>query len=72
MIVGIGLSDAPKAPHLDSVGHHVQSVQRALADAGLEKRAIDGYMCAGMEGGAAEAVAMAEYLGIDTATSTAR
>jgi acetyl-CoA acetyltransferase len=65
VIVGIGLSDAPKAPHLDSVGHHVQAIQRALADAGVEKRAIDGYLCVGMEGGAMEAVAMAEYLGID-------
>ena len=65
MIVGIGLSDAPRAPHLDTLGHHVQSIQRALADAGIEKRAIDGYLCAGMEGGAAEVVAMAEYLGID-------
>jgi len=65
VIVGIGLSDAPRAPHLDSIGHHVQAIQRALADSGLEKRAIDGYLCAGMEGGNAEAVAMAEYLGID-------
>jgi acetyl-CoA acetyltransferase len=65
VIVGIGLSDAPKAPHLDAVGHHVQSIQRALADCGVEKRSIDGYCCAGMESGAAEAVAMAEYLGID-------
>jgi acetyl-CoA acetyltransferase len=65
VIVGIGLSDAPKAPHLDAVGHHVQSIQRALADCGVEKRAIDGYLCAGMESGPAEAVAMAEYLGID-------
>ena len=65
VIVGIGLSDAPRAPHLDSIGHHVQAIQRALADAGLEKRAIDGYLCAGMEGGNAEAVSMAEYLGID-------
>jgi acetyl-CoA acetyltransferase len=65
VIVGVGLSDAPKAPHLDSIGHHVQAIQRALADCGLEKRAIDGYLCAGMQGGHAEAVAMAEYLGID-------
>jgi acetyl-CoA acetyltransferase len=43
----------------------VQAIQRALADAGIEKGAIDGYLCAGMEGGSAEAVAMAEYLGID-------
>jgi acetyl-CoA acetyltransferase len=65
VIVGVGLSDAPRAPHLDSTGHHVQAIQRALADAGLEKRAIDGYLCAGMETGAVDAVAMAEYLGID-------
>jgi acetyl-CoA acetyltransferase len=65
VIVGIGLSDAPKAPHLDSLGHHVQAIQRALADSGLEKRAIDGYVCAGMDVGAADAVSMAEYLGID-------
>jgi acetyl-CoA acetyltransferase len=65
VIVGIGLSDAPKAPHLDTVGHHVQSIQRAIADAGIEKRAIDGFMCAGMDGGPAEVVTMAEYLGID-------
>ena len=65
VIVGIGLSDAPKAPHLDATGHHVQAIQRALADCGVEKRAIDGYLCAGMEVGAADAVSMAEYLGID-------
>jgi len=39
-------------------------MQRALADSGLEKSAIDGYACAGMGGGGGEAVAMAEYLGI--------
>jgi acetyl-CoA acetyltransferase len=65
VIVGIGLSDAPKAPHLDAIGHHVQATQRALADCGVPKRAIDGYLCAGMESGPVEAVAMAEYLGID-------
>jgi acetyl-CoA acetyltransferase len=65
VIVGIGLSDAPRAPHLDSIGHHVQAIQRALADCGLEKRAIDGYLCAGVEAGYAEAVSMAEYLGIN-------
>jgi acetyl-CoA acetyltransferase len=64
VIVGVGLSDAPKAPHLDTTGHHVQAMQRALADAGLEKSAIDGYCSAGMDGGAG-AVALAEYLGID-------
>jgi acetyl-CoA acetyltransferase len=65
VIVGVGLSDAPRAPQLDALGHHVQAIQRALADAGLEKPAIDGYLCAGMASGAAEAVMMAEYLGIN-------
>lgn len=65
VIVGIGLSDAPKAPHLDAIGHHVQAIQRALADCGVEKRAIDGYLGAGMEVGGADTVSMAEYLGID-------
>jgi acetyl-CoA acetyltransferase len=40
-------------------------MQRALADCGLPKRALDGFCCAGMGGAGAEAVAMAEYLGID-------
>ena len=47
VIVGTGLSDYPKAPHLDGVEHHVQAFQRALADSGLEKSEIDGYVCAG-------------------------
>jgi acetyl-CoA acetyltransferase len=64
VIVGIGLSDYPKAPHLDNIGHHVQATQRALADSGVDKASIDGYMSAGM--GADEITAgLAEYLGID-------
>ena len=64
MIAGIGLSDYPKAPHLDSAGHHVQAAQRALADSGVAKPDIDGYMSAGM-GPEDPTVAMAEYLGIE-------
>ena len=64
VIVGIGLSDYPVAPHLDAVQHHVLAMQRALADSGVAKADIDGYMCAG--GGAQRrsttAVTMAEYL----------
>jgi len=66
VIVGTGLSDYPKAPHLDGVQHHVQAMQRALADSGLEKSEIDGYVSAG--GGGLmidDAVTMAEYLRID-------
>ena len=66
VIVGTGLSDYPKAPDLDGVQHHVQAFQRALADSGLEKSEINGYVSAG--GGGImidDAVTMAEYLRID-------
>ena len=66
VIVGTGLSDYPKAPHLDGVQHHVQAFQRALADSGIDKAEIDGYVSAG--GGGLmidDAVTMAEYLRID-------
>ena len=64
VIVGIGLSDYPKAPHLDAVQHHVQAMQRALDDSGVAMRDIDGYMCAGGGMGRESAVDMAEYLQI--------
>jgi acetyl-CoA acetyltransferase len=65
VIVGIGLSDYPVAPQLSTPQHHAQAMQRALADCGLPKHEIDGFCCAGMTGGPGEALAMAEYLGID-------
>jgi acetyl-CoA acetyltransferase len=65
VIVGIGLSDQPKAPHLSAAEHHAQAMQRALADAGLAKREIDGYASVGMGGDMVGAVTLAEYLGID-------
>ena len=67
VIVGIGLSDYPKAPHLDGVQHHVLAMQRALDDCGIEKSEIDGYVNAGGGGGMMidDAVTMAEYLRID-------
>ncbi len=64
MIAGVGLSDYPKAPHLDAIQHHVQAMQRALADSGVRKSDIDGYMCAGGGMGRETAVDMAEYLQI--------
>lgn len=63
VIVGIGLSDYPKAPHLDSLGHHAQATQRAIHDAGIAKSEIDGFLSAGV--GGEQAAAVAEYLGID-------
>ena len=67
VIVGTGLSDYPKAPHLDGVQHHVQAAQRALADAGIDKSELDGYVGVGGSGGMMidDAVTMAEYLRID-------
>lgn len=65
VIAGIGLSDYPIAPELDSVQHHVLAMQRALEDSGIKKSEIDGYMCAGGGQGGQDAVSMAEYLQID-------
>jgi acetyl-CoA acetyltransferase len=64
VIAGIGLSDYPKAPHLDGTGHHAQAAQRAIADCGVPKGEIDGYVSVGM-GTEDSTVTMAEYLGID-------
>jgi len=64
VIVGIGLSDYPKAPHLSAIQHHAQALQRALADSGVAKSAIDGYCTAGGMAAGDDPVTMAEYLGI--------
>jgi len=64
VIVGVGLSDYPKAPHLSAVQHHAQAMQRALADSGVLKSAIDGYVSAGGMAAGDDPVTMAEYLGI--------
>jgi len=64
VIAGVGLSDYPKAPHLDATGHHVQAMQRALADCGARKQDIDGYATVGMLAGD-EGPTLAEDLGID-------
>jgi acetyl-CoA acetyltransferase len=64
VIAGIGLSDYPKAPDLDIVGHHSLAMQRALGDCGMEKRELDGYVSAGQVM-TDDAVTMAEYLGVD-------
>jgi len=66
VIVGIGLSDYPKAPDLNGVQHHVLAMQRCLADAGIDKSEIDGYVNASAGGMMIDdPVTMAEYLRID-------
>lgn len=65
VVAGIGLSECPKAPALDSYQHHALAMQRALADAGLSLADIDGYATSGVEGLLVDsATVMAEYLGI--------
>ena len=65
VIAGIALSDYPVAPHLDSVGHHALAMQRVLADSGVDKRSIDGYVNASTDVMTEGTPVMAEYLGID-------
>ncbi len=66
VIAGIGLSDYPRAPHLDSVQHNALAMRRALDDCGIPKAEIDGFIHAGGgEFGMDAVVNMAEYLGID-------
>src|SRR5438132_715636 len=67
VIAGIGLSDYPVAPDLNGVQHHVLAARRALADCGLPKSELDGYISAGGGGRTMvdDAVTMAEYLRID-------
>src|SRR5271165_1592892 len=67
VIVGIGTSKLPRAPELDSVGHHVLATKRALADAGVSLADIDGYCCAGGSRSSSDPddmEVMVEYLGL--------
>ena len=64
VIAGVGLSDYPKAPHLDTIGHHALAMQRALGrlrpGEGGHRRLLN----AGV-GMTVDAPTLAEYLGID-------
>ena len=61
-IVGAALSDCGRVDDKTAFHLHQQAVSRALADAGLEKRDVDGFMSCGM--GALAPIEVAEYLGM--------
>jgi acetyl-CoA acetyltransferase len=67
-IVGTGLSDCGRAPHLDTAQHHSLAAARALADCGLSFKDVDGYMSTntggGLNTGYDDPTVMAEYLGL--------
>ena len=64
VIVGIGLSDYPKAPHLDSLMHIAQATKRALDDSGMALSDIDGFACASMPTDPELHVEAIEHLGL--------
>jgi acetyl-CoA acetyltransferase len=68
VIVGVGLSDCGRAPHLDTPQHHALATSRALADCGLTLQEVDGLMSVGTGGGARtgydDVTVLAEYLGL--------
>jgi acetyl-CoA acetyltransferase len=65
VIVGVALSDYPKAPHLTSHGHHAQALQRVLAESGVQLKDVDGYMSVGTGGMNVDDLAtMSEYFRI--------
>jgi acetyl-CoA acetyltransferase len=65
VIVGVAVSDYPKAPHLTSHGHHAQALQRVLKDSGVRLQDVDGYMSVGTGGMNVDDVAtMTEYFRI--------
>jgi acetyl-CoA acetyltransferase len=66
VIVGVALSDYPKAPHLTSHGHHAQALRRVLADSGVRLKDVDGYMSVGTGGLMVDDIAtMAEFFRIE-------
>jgi len=65
VIVGRGLSDLPRAPHLSALGHMQQASGRALRDCGLTFADVDGVLATGSQGALYDdVVAAAEYMGI--------
>ncbi|MDX3616252.1 thiolase C-terminal domain-containing protein [Streptomyces europaeiscabiei] len=61
-VVGAALSDCGRVDDATPYALHAQAARRALADAGLERTAIDGLASAGL--GTLAPVEVAEYLGL--------
>ncbi|WP_432137397.1 thiolase C-terminal domain-containing protein [Streptomyces sp. bgisy154] len=61
-VVGVALSDCGGVPDATPYTLHAQAARRALADAGLPRRLIDGFASAGL--GTLAPVEVADYLGL--------
>ncbi len=61
-IVGASLSDVGRVDHKSAFELHHQATSRALADAGIDRREVDGFMSHGT--GALPPIEVAEYLGL--------
>ena len=64
VIVGIGESDYPIAPHLNEEGHHAQAAVAALRDAGISIDQVDGYATPSMTMAMMGSFRLAEHLGL--------
>ncbi|MFF1544037.1 acetyl-CoA acetyltransferase [Streptomyces sp. NPDC058291] len=61
-VVGVALSDCGRVDDASPYALHAQAARRALADAGLERAAVDGFASAGL--GTLAPVELADYLGL--------
>ncbi|MGW4727896.1 thiolase C-terminal domain-containing protein [Streptomyces shenzhenensis] len=61
-VAGVALSDCGRVDDATPYALHAQAARRALADAGLDRRAVDGFASAGL--GTLAPVEVAEYLGL--------
>lgn len=69
-IAGTAASDLGKVPHLDSLGLLEAAMRRAIADAGLTPKDIDGIVCRGADDIYCHHQEMGERLGINAQFST--
>ncbi|MEU6774001.1 acetyl-CoA acetyltransferase [Streptomyces sp. NPDC046759] len=61
-VAGVALSDCGRVDDATAYALHAQAARRALADAGLDRSAVDGFASAGL--GTLAPVEVAEYLGL--------